>query len=89
MNRYEWIVNRAYHLWEKAGRPSGRDLDFWLAAENEHDNRQTAQSEYRDKVDRREKAGQQQRRPQYGLRELRPTVKMDAGNGEREKEQLP
>ena len=30
MNRYEWIANRAYRLWEKAGRPSGRDWDFWL-----------------------------------------------------------
>ncbi len=23
---------RAYHLWEQAGRPEGRDLEFWLAA---------------------------------------------------------
>ncbi len=23
----------AYQLWENAGRPSGRDLEFWLAAE--------------------------------------------------------
>lgn len=23
----------AYQLWEKAGRPAGRDLQFWLAAE--------------------------------------------------------
>jgi hypothetical protein len=23
----------AYQLWEKAGRPAGRDLEFWLAAE--------------------------------------------------------
>jgi len=25
----------AYQLWEKAGRPAGRDLEFWLAAEAE------------------------------------------------------
>ena len=23
----------AYQLWEKAGRPEGRDLEFWLGAE--------------------------------------------------------
>ena len=23
----------AYELWENAGRPTGRDLEFWLAAE--------------------------------------------------------
>ena len=23
----------AYQLWESAGRPAGRDLEFWLAAE--------------------------------------------------------
>ena len=23
----------AYQLWENAGRPTGRDLEFWLAAE--------------------------------------------------------
>lgn len=37
MTRTEWISNRAYHLWEKANRPEGRDLDFWLAAERDHD----------------------------------------------------
>lgn len=26
---------RAYKLWEEAGRPPGRDLEFWLAAERE------------------------------------------------------
>jgi hypothetical protein len=77
MNRYKWIANRAYHLWEKAGRPSGSDLDFWLAAENEHDHCQ------RTRPDSREK----ERRPQYGLRELRATDKMAAGNREREQEQ--
>jgi len=27
------IANRAQALWEQAGRPPGRDLEFWLAAE--------------------------------------------------------
>jgi hypothetical protein len=27
------IANRAYRLWEQAGRPSGRDLEFWIQAE--------------------------------------------------------
>ncbi|WP_166096493.1 DUF2934 domain-containing protein [Bradyrhizobium barranii] len=26
---------RAYKLWENAGRPEGRDLEFWLRAERE------------------------------------------------------
>lgn len=26
---------RAYKLWEEGGRPAGRDLEFWLAAERE------------------------------------------------------
>ena len=25
----------AYQLWENAGRPAGRDLEFWLAAETQ------------------------------------------------------
>jgi hypothetical protein len=29
------IALRAYHLWERAGRPSGRDLEHWLQAEAE------------------------------------------------------
>ncbi|MGT2502103.1 DUF2934 domain-containing protein [Bradyrhizobium guangxiense] len=24
---------RAYELWEQAGRPAGRELEFWLEAE--------------------------------------------------------
>jgi hypothetical protein len=27
------VCRLAYELWENAGRPSGRDLEFWLAAE--------------------------------------------------------
>ena len=29
------IRARAYELWEQAGRPSGRDWDFWLEAERQ------------------------------------------------------
>ena len=29
------IRARARQLWEQAGRPAGRDLDFWLQAERE------------------------------------------------------
>jgi len=29
------IRNRAYYLWEKAGRPSGREHDFWAEAARE------------------------------------------------------
>ena len=34
VTRDEASVSRlAYQLWENAGRPVGRDLEFWLAAE--------------------------------------------------------
>ena len=26
---------RAYELWEQAGRPAGRELEFWLEAERQ------------------------------------------------------
>jgi hypothetical protein len=29
------IVRRAYELWEKAGKPHGRDQEFYLQAERE------------------------------------------------------
>jgi hypothetical protein len=29
------IRSHAYQLWEKAGRPEGRDAEFWHAAEVE------------------------------------------------------
>jgi hypothetical protein len=34
-SRSRQIRARAYELWEKAGRPAGRDLEFWLEAERE------------------------------------------------------
>ena len=33
--RDQQIETRAHELWEHAGRPGGRDLDFWLEAERE------------------------------------------------------
>ncbi len=29
------IRNRAYYLWEKAGRPAGHEHDFWAQAARE------------------------------------------------------
>jgi hypothetical protein len=29
------VSARAYALWEQAGRPAGRDLEFWLEAEKQ------------------------------------------------------
>ena len=29
------VAQRAYQLWEAAGRPIGRDLEYWLQAESE------------------------------------------------------
>jgi hypothetical protein len=37
MSVHEQISQRAYFLWEQAGRPEGRDKEFWTAAENELD----------------------------------------------------
>ena len=31
----EVIASHAYILWEKAGRPQGRDVEYWLQAEKE------------------------------------------------------
>jgi hypothetical protein len=31
----EQITNRAYELWEQAGKPEGRDEEFYLQAEKE------------------------------------------------------
>lgn len=31
----EEIAKRAYHFWEAAGCPTGRDSEFWLQAESE------------------------------------------------------
>ena len=35
--RYRWIEMRAAKLWTDAGKPDGKDLEFWLAAGIEHD----------------------------------------------------
>ena len=32
---HEVIAERAYSLWQQAGRPAGRDEEFWLRAEAE------------------------------------------------------
>ena len=29
------IRGRAYEIWEEAGRPAGRDVEFWLEAERQ------------------------------------------------------
>lgn len=33
--REEWISKRAYELWEKAGRPEGKDDEQWSTASAE------------------------------------------------------
>jgi len=38
----ERIRQYAYALWEAAGRPLGRDLDYWLQAEKEALDKKTA-----------------------------------------------
>ncbi len=41
------VTDRAYHLWDQAGRPEGRDLDFWLQAEAEVLATETPKTEFR------------------------------------------
>jgi hypothetical protein len=40
--RKQEIRARAYQLWELAGKPWGRDLEFWLEAEREWDRKNGA-----------------------------------------------
>jgi hypothetical protein len=35
MMRRPRVKARAYELWEEAGRPAGRDVEFWLEAERQ------------------------------------------------------
>ena len=32
-NPVDWIRERAYHIWEREGRPDGRALNHWLEAQ--------------------------------------------------------
>ena len=32
---FDFIQDRAYRLWDQAGRPQGRDWEFWFMAEKE------------------------------------------------------
>jgi hypothetical protein len=36
----ERIAERAYNIWETNGRPDGRDIEFWLQAETEINQKQ-------------------------------------------------
>jgi hypothetical protein len=40
--RYEAISRNAQELWEKYGRPTGRDEEIWLEAERKLENQRTA-----------------------------------------------
>ena len=33
--KIDQLRNRAYQIWERKGRPQGRDLEHWLEAERE------------------------------------------------------
>jgi hypothetical protein len=35
MTNYDKIARRAYQLWERAGKPCGKDKEHWLQAEVE------------------------------------------------------
>jgi len=32
-SHHDHVVKEAYYLWERAGRPHGRDIEFWAEAE--------------------------------------------------------
>lgn len=44
---HEAITMRARKLWASAGSPTGRDLEFWLAAEAELRNERAARADAR------------------------------------------
>jgi Protein of unknown function (DUF2934) len=41
----EQIIHRAYELWEQAGKPEGRDQEFYHQAEKELEGAQAAPKE--------------------------------------------
>ena len=41
LDRMKYISDRAYYLWEQAGRPDGREQEFWLQAEAEYEHGMT------------------------------------------------
>jgi len=41
------IRERAYHLWEQAGRPEGGDLEFWERARKEVEQEQAQRGDQR------------------------------------------
>lgn len=40
------IRDRAYSLWEEAGRPEGQDMEFWITAERELADRSDVEQEH-------------------------------------------
>ena len=36
---FDFIQDRAYRLWDQAGRPQGKDWEFWFKAEKEINDR--------------------------------------------------
>jgi hypothetical protein len=50
--RHERISQRAFFNWLSAGQPVGRDLEFWLAAEEE-DRRNFASREFKGETSNR------------------------------------
>jgi hypothetical protein len=35
---FDDVAKRAFEIWEREGRPEGRDMEHWLQAENELQN---------------------------------------------------
>jgi hypothetical protein len=61
MSNYDKIAQRAYQLWEKTGKPQGKETEHWLKAEAEINREQTQrgprsmspQAQIEDREDRR------------------------------------
>jgi hypothetical protein len=45
IDRNERIAERAYRIWEDAGRPEGQDMEHWLSAEAELEGAGPAEAE--------------------------------------------
>ncbi|WAJ27877.1 DUF2934 domain-containing protein [Antarcticirhabdus aurantiaca] len=46
----EAVRERAYYLWEKAGRPFGREHEFWAQASREIEGEEAAAEGERDRI---------------------------------------
>lgn len=75
----EQISERARQLWQQAGSPEGRDLEFWLAAENELRSQNSEQTSHSVPRDVEVAAGAEEATNNEGDRETRSSPRRSSG----------